>query len=256
MIELIDSHAHIYLENFDADREQVIENARQAGVGRVYLPNIDTASIAAMLQLCEEDPQLFRPMMGLHPTSVGPQFQEDLSTIGGWLEKKSFAAIGEIGIDLYWDQTYLKQQQQAFTTQLQWAMNKDLPIVIHSRESFREIFDVMDRVNDGSLMGIFHSFSGTLEQARHIIDLGFYIGINGIVTFKNSSLDQVVKEIDLERLVIETDAPFLAPEPKRGRRNESAYVRYVAEKIAAVKQLPVAEVAAATTRNAKEIFQI
>lgn len=255
-MELIDSHAHIYLEQFGDDRDQVAENARQAGLSRIYLPNIDAGTIGDMLELCDGDPQLFRPMMGLHPTSVGEDYARQLETIGGWLAQRKFAAIGEIGIDLYWDKTWFKEQQEAFRTQLRWAMDKNMPIVIHSRESFQEIFDVIDQVNDGSLHGIFHSFSGTPEEARHILELGFYIGINGIVTFKNSTLDQVVRDIDLDRLVVETDAPFLAPVPRRGRRNESAYVRYVAEKIAEVKQLPVEEVAHTTTRNAKNIFLI
>jgi len=255
-MELIDSHAHIYLENFNGDRDQVAENARAAGLSRIYLPNIDTGTIGDMLEVCDGDPQLFRPMMGLHPTSVDEGYTGQLETIGGWLGQRKFAAIGEIGIDLYWDKTRFTQQQEAFKTQLQWAMNKNMPIVIHSRESFREIFDVIDQVNDGTLHGIFHSFSGTPEEARHIIDLGFYIGINGIVTFKNATLDQVVRDIDLDRLVVETDAPFLAPVPRRGKRNESAWVRYVAEKIAEVKHLTLEEVAAVTTRNAKNIFLI
>jgi len=255
-MELIDSHAHIYLENFDEDRDRVAEDARAAGLSRIYLPNIDAETIGDMLDLCDDDPELFRPMMGLHPTSVNENYPGQLKTIGQWLEKREFAAIGEIGMDLYWDKTYIKEQQEAFKTQLQWAMDKNMPVVIHSRDSFQEIFDVMDQVNDGTLRGIFHSFSGTPEDARHILEMGFYIGINGIVTFKNSTLDQVVRDIELDRLVVETDAPFLAPVPRRGKRNESAYVGYVVNKIAQVKQLPAEEVAAATTRNAKEIFLI
>jgi len=255
-MELIDSHAHIYLEDFNDDRTQVAANAREAGLSRIYLPNIDAETIGDMLELSDGDPELFRPMMGLHPTSVDDHYTRQLETIGGWLDQKDFAAIGEIGIDLYWDKTFIKEQQEALKTQLQWAMDKNMPIVIHSRESFQEIFDVIEKVNDGSLHGIFHSFSGTVEEARHILDLGFYIGINGIVTFKNSTLDEVVRDIDLDRLVVETDAPFLAPVPRRGKRNESAWVRYIVDKIAEVKQLQAEEVAEVTTRNAKNIFLI
>jgi TatD DNase family protein len=253
-MELIDTHAHLYLEHFSADRQEVVDRAREAGVSRVYLPNIDTGSMQDMFDLCQWDPEFFIPMMGLHPTSVDDRFREELKAVEGWLAKRDFAALGEIGIDLYWDKTYFGQQQEALKIQLGWAMEKGMPVVIHSRESFAEIFDVMEQVDDGRLYGIFHSFSGTLEDARRILDMGFKIGINGIVTFKNSSLDQIVREIDIGDLVLETDAPFLAPVPRRGKRNESAYVRYVADKVAEVKQMPVEEVAAITTQNALNIF--
>ena len=254
VMELIDTHAHLYLEDFSADRQEVVDRAREAGVSRVYLPNIDTGSMQDMSDLCQWDPEFFIPMMGLHPTSVDERFGEELKAVEGWLAKRDFAAIGEIGIDLYWDKTYFGQQQEALKIQLGWAMEKGMPVVIHSRESFTEIFDVMEQVDDGRLYGIFHSFSGSLEDARRILDMGFKIGINGIVTFKNSSLDQIVREIDIGDLVLETDAPFLAPVPRRGKRNESAYVRYVADKVAEVKQMPVEEVAAITTQNALNIF--
>ena len=210
-MELIDTHAHIYLDQFSDDRRQVVEQAKAGGVSRIYLPNIDSGSIEGMMELEKDYPGFFFPMMGLHPTSVDDQYKRELKVVEGWLEKRDFAAIGEIGIDLYWDKTYLREQQEAFRIQLRWAMEKKMPIVIHSRDSFREIFEVIDQVNDGSLHGIFHSFSGTLDDARHVIDLGFKIGINGIVTFKNSRLDQVVRDIDINELVLETDAPFLAP---------------------------------------------
>jgi len=254
-MELIDTHAHIYLDAFDEDRQQVIERARQAGVGRIYLPNIDAGSIPGMMELCRNEPEFFYPMMGLHPTSVDEHYREVLRQVESWLDQEEFAAIGEVGIDLYWDKTYFRQQQEALTIQFQWAMERGMPVVIHSRESFQEIFEVMERVDDGRLYGIFHSFSGTPEDARRILDMGFKIGINGIVTFKNSSLDQVVRDIDINDLVVETDAPFLSPEPRRGKRNESAHVRYIAEKIAAIKQMPVEQVAAITTQNALNIFR-
>jgi TatD DNase family protein len=254
-MELIDTHAHIYLDSFDEDRQQVIERAREAGIGRVYLPNIDGSSIPGMMDLCRKEPEFFFPMMGLHPTSVDEQYTNALRQVESWLDQEEFAAIGEIGIDLYWDKTYFRQQQEAMKIQLQWAMERGLPVVIHSRESFQEIFEVIDRVDDGRLYGIFHSFSGSDEDARRILDMGFKIGINGIVTFKNSSLDQVVRDIDINDLVLETDAPFLSPEPKRGRRNESAHVRYIAEKIAEIKQMSVEQVAQITTQNALNIFR-
>mgnify|MGYP000329507013 CR=1 FL=1 len=253
-MELIDSHAHIYLDDFLSDRTQVIENARKNGVSRIYLPNIDSGSIDDLLNLAGAYPDYCKPMMGLHPTSVNEDYEQELATVKQWLDKRSFAAIGEIGIDLYWDKTYAGHQQEAFKRQLHWAMQKQMPIVIHSRDSFDEIFQVIEQVNDGSLYGIFHSFAGHLDQARYIIDRGFKIGINGIVTFKNSSLDEVVREIDVGHLVVETDAPFLAPEPRRGRRNESAYVRYVCEKIAHLKNMDPEQVAAITTQNAMDIF--
>ena len=254
-MELIDTHAHIYLDSFDEDRQQVIQRAREAGIGRVYLPNIDGGSIPGMMDLCRKEPEFFFPMMGLHPTSVDEQYPEALSQVESWLDREEFAAIGEIGIDLYWDTTYYRQQQEALKIQFQWAMERGMPVVIHSRESFQEIFEVIDQVDDGRLYGIFHSFSGTAEDARRILDMGFKIGINGIVTFKNSSLDQVVRDIDINDLVLETDAPFLSPEPKRGRRNESAHVRYIADKIAEIKQMPVEQVAEITTQNALNIFR-
>lgn len=254
-MELIDTHAHLYLDAFDEDRRKVIGRAREAGVGRVYLPNIDTGSIPGMMDLCRSEPEFFFPMMGLHPTSVDDRYPEVLRQVESWLDQEEFAAIGEVGIDLYWDKTYFRQQQEALKIQFQWAMDRGMPVVIHSRESFQEIFEVIDRVDDGRLYGIFHSFTGSPEEARRILDMGFKIGINGIVTFKNSSLDQVVRDIDINDLVVETDAPFLSPEPKRGRRNESAHVRYIADKIADIKQMPVEQVAAITTQNAFNIFR-
>ncbi|HKL38841.1 MAG TPA: TatD family hydrolase [Bacteroidales bacterium] len=254
-MELIDTHAHIYLDDFDEDRQKVIGRAREAGVGRVYLPNIDAGSIPGMMDLCRSEPEFFFPMMGLHPTSVDDQYPDALRQVESWLDQEEFAAIGEIGIDLYWDKTYFRQQQEALKIQFQWAMDRGMPVVIHSRESFQEIFEVIDQVDDGRLYGIFHSFSGSPDEARRILDMGFKIGINGIVTFKNSSLDQVVRDIDINDLVVETDAPFLSPEPKRGRRNESAHVRYIADKIADIKQMPVEQVAAITTQNALNIFR-
>jgi len=253
-MKLIDTHAHIYLEEFDGEVPQVLQNAKEVGIERIYLPNIDTGTIEAMFRLENDYPGYFYPMMGLHPTSVKEDYTDQLETIGKWLNERPFPAIGEIGIDLYWDDTYKNEQEKAFELQLNWAKEKGLPVVIHSRESFREIFDVVDRVNDERLYGIFHSFAGNADDAQHIIELGFKIGINGIVTFKNSTLDEVVAGIDLDHLVLETDSPFLAPVPRRGKRNESAYLKYIAGKIAEVKELSIEEVADRTTRNALKIF--
>ena len=255
-MELIDTHSHLYLDNFAEDFSEVIKRLKENQVKKVLLPNIDLDSIDNMLQLETDYPDIFHPMMGLHPTSVDDSFPEKLKIIEDWLHKRKFIAIGEIGIDLYWDKTYFKQQVEAFQTQIDWAKSMHLPIVIHARDSFREIFDVVDEKADSTLKGIFHSFSGTKEEADHIIKLGFNIGINGIVTFKNSKLDDVVKQIDINHLVLETDAPFLSPEPKRGKRNESSHVLYIAEKIAAIKGMKTEEVAQITTQNAKQLFKI
>mgnify|MGYP006285388483 FL=1 len=254
-MKFIDTHAHIYLEEFDGEVPQVVQNAKEVGIERIYLPNIDAGTIESMFRLENDYPGFFYPMMGLHPTSVKEDYMDQLETIGKWLDDRPFPAIGEIGIDLYWDDTYKKEQEKAFEIQLNWAKEKGLPVVIHVRESFREIFDVVDRVNDERLYGIFHSFAGNSDDAQHIIELGFKIGINGIVTFKNSTLDEVVAGIDLDHLVLETDSPFLAPVPRRGKRNESAYLKYIAGKIAEVKELSIEEVADRTTRNALKIFE-
>lgn len=254
-MKFIDTHAHIYLEEFDGEVPQVVQNAKEVGIERIYLPNIDAGTIESMFRLENDYPGFFYPMMGLHPTSVKEDYMDQLETIGKALNDRPFPAIGEIGIDLYWDDTYKKEQEKAFEIQLNWAKEKGLPVVIHVRESFREIFDVVDRVNDERLYGIFHSFAGNSDDAQHIIELGFKIGINGIVTFKNSTLDEVVAGIDLDHLVLETDSPFLAPVPRRGKRNESAYLKYIAGKIAEVKELSIEEVADRTTRNALKIFE-
>ena len=255
-MKLIDTHSHLYLDDFNRDFPEVMNRLKENHVEKIFLPNIDSSSTDDMLRLEKEYPEIFFPMMGLHPSSVQENYKEELQFVDDWLQKKQFIAIGEIGIDLYWDDTYFNQQVEAFKTQINWAKEMKLPIVIHARNSFREIFDVVDEQIDENLTGVFHSFSGTYEEAQHIIDLGFKIGINGIVTFKNSSLDDVVKQIDINHLVLETDSPFLSPEPKRGKRNESSHVLYIAEKIAQIKGLSVEEVGEITTKNAKSLFNI
>lgn len=255
-MELIDTHSHLYMENFAEDFNEVVSRLGENQVKKVFLPRIDSSSTDAMFKLETNYPDIFYPMMGLHPTSVQDNYMEELKYVEEWLNKRDFIAIGEIGIDLYWDNTYYQQQAKAFRKQIKWAKKLNLPIVIHARNSFDEIFEIVDNEKDKHLTGVFHSFSGTSEQAEHIINLGFKLGINGIVTFKNSKLDDVVKQIDINHLVLETDAPFLAPEPKRGKRNESSYVLHIAEKIAQIKGLSVEEVGKITTQNAQELFNI
>lgn len=251
---LIDTHTHLYVEQFAEDREEVVRRAKNVGVERMYLPNIDVGSIEGLLALEASDPQSCIAMMGLHPCSVKDDYQEQLGQIRSWLEKRPFAAVGEIGMDLYWDQTYEKEQEKAFLTQVEWALEFDRPIVIHSRETIDQLIKLVREVGDSHLRGIFHCFTGTVEQAEQIMELGFYLGIGGVLTFKNSGLDKTVAQLPLERLVLETDAPYLAPVPHRGKRNESAYVLNVAEKLADVQGISLKAVAEQTTANANTLF--
>lgn len=252
---LIDTHAHLYAKQFDEDRESMLERAKASGVEKFYLPNIDSNSIEGMLELEAKYPESCFPMMGLHPCSVKENYEEELAIVEEWLFKRPFCAVGEIGIDLYWDKTTLPQQIIAFRKQIGWAKQLDLPIIIHARESTEEILEVLESEKDDKLRGIFHCFGGTVEEANRITDLGFYLGIGGVLTFKKSGLDKTMQEIDLKHVVLETDAPYLAPTPYRGKRNESSYVRLVAEKLAGVKNMPFTEVAAITSANARKIFE-
>ena len=255
-MKLIDTHSHIYSEVFDEDIAETIQRAKDANVGQILLPNIDSESIEPMFKLVKDYPGFCLPMMGLHPTSVKENFEEELAICEKWLNKESFIAIGEIGIDLYWDKVFLKEQQFVFDQQLKWAVERNLPVVIHARESFSEIFEILESFKSQNLKGVFHSFTGNFEQADKAIDMGFLLGLNGILTFKNSGLDQVIKEIDTRYLILETDSPYLAPTPKRGKRNESAYVALIAEKLAEIHNLSIAEVTKITSRNAQDLFQI
>lgn len=252
---LIDTHTHLYLKEFDNDREEMLQRALEAGVSEFYLPNIDSTSIESMLLLEETHPTMCHAMMGLHPCSVQENFEDELKVVETWLSNRLFPAIGEIGIDLFWDKTFVEQQIRAFRTQINWAKELRLPIVIHSRDSIDLIIDILKQEKDERLQGIFHCFTGTVEQATAVMSLGFSMGIGGVVTFKNSGLDVVVEKIPLEWLVLETDSPYLAPVPFRGKRNESAYVRIVAEKLAEVKAIDFETVANATTANAKKNFK-
>ena len=250
----VDTHSHIYSEEFSSDRNEVIERALYAGIRRIILPNIDSSTIKPMLDLADSTPSLFSPLIGLHPTSVKEDFRKELQIMEYWLNKRTFNGIGEIGIDLYWDKTFLSEQIEAFKIQIGWAKKLRIPIVIHVRDSFQEVIDVIIEEKDDSLMGVFHSFTGNIDQAWQVIGLGFKIGVGGIVTFKNSGIDAVVKEIDLKHILLETDSPWLAPVPHRGRRNESAYITAIASKIASIHQTTIEEVARTTSRNAQLLF--
>jgi TatD DNase family protein len=252
---LTDTHAHLYLDAFDADRDLMINRAFTSGVKYLLLPNINGDSINPMLGLCEKYPANIFPMMGLHPTDVKENCLEELAVVESWLGKRKFYAVGEIGIDLYWDKTFFEAQKTALKTQIALAKKYKLPIVLHSRNSFDEIFEVIAGEIDGKLTGVFHCFTGNLEQAEKIIGWGFKLGIGGVLTFQNSGLDKVVENIPIENIILETDAPFLAPKPYRGKRNESSYLRLVAEKLAEIKNLDIAEIAAITTKNAVDLFQ-
>jgi TatD DNase family protein len=254
-LNLTDTHTHLYLPEFDGDRDVVIKTAIAAGVNRFFLPNIDSTSIPSLFNTCQNYPDHCFPMMGLHPCSVNNRYGDELNVVEHWLGKKRFSAVGEIGIDLYWDKTYLNQQKDAFARQIVLAKQYGLPIVIHSRQSFNEVFEIVSEHNNDGLKGIFHCFSGTAEEAQRVISLGgFKMGIGGVLTFKNSGLDKAIADIDLKYLVLETDSPYLAPVPHRGKRNESGYVKLVAEKLAALKNKSVEEIASITTNNAMEIF--
>ena len=249
-MNLTDTHSHLYAKEFKDDLDESIQRCLDDGVERIFLPNIDLESIEPMLALEEAYPSNCFAMMGLHPCSVKENFEKDLSLIKDWLTKRDFAAIGEIGIDLYWDSSLLKQQQTAFIKQIEWAKELKKPIIIHTRNSFNEIFEILDDLNDDHLSGIFHCFSGNIEQATRAIDYGnFWLGIGGVLTFKNAGLDHVVKDIDLSRLVLETDSPYLAPTPYRGKRNESSYLKLIATKLAEVKNVSLEEIAQITTAN-------
>lgn len=254
MIQFTDTHTHLYSKEFNADREALIQKAREAGVSRFYLPNIDSSSIEGMLELEQKYPEVCFAMMGLHPCSVDGGVDKELALVRSWLEKRRFVAIGEIGMDLYWDKTHVKEQEMAFRTQIDWALEFGYPIVIHCREAFDPIYEVL-RSYSALPKGIFHCFSGNTEQAEKVIALGnFKLGIGGVVTFKNSGLDKVIEQIGPEHLVLETDAPYLAPVPHRGKRNEPVYLTEVAKKIADIRKLDLAEVAEATNRNSDFIF--
>ena len=254
-MEFIDTHTHLYLPEFKDDIKHVMLQARTAGVNTFLLPNIDNGSIPSMMDICHNFPGCF-PMLGLHPSSVRENYQEELKDIFQYYNSYNFIAVGEIGIDLYWDKTYKKEQIHAFEIQVKQAMAWDLPVVIHSRNSFDEIFEVLNPLKSNKLKGVFHCFTGSVEQAGTIIELGFKMGIGGIVTYKNAGLDRTLADIDIHHIILETDSPYLSPVPFRGKRNESAYIRSVAEKVAEIYNVSLAELAEKTTNNAKELFNL
>ncbi len=252
---LTDTHTHLYSKEFDADRTALIEKAMAAGVTRFFMPNVASESIPGMFQMEQQFPDNCFAMMGLHPCSVNASYQQELVVMQHWLEKRKFAAIGEIGIDLYWDKTFFEQQQDAFRTQIGWAKKYNLPYVIHSRNAFDETMAIVNEFKEEKIKAIFHCYSGNIEQAEQVLALGtFKLGIGGVVTFKNSGLDKVVEAVDLKHLVLETDAPYLAPMPHRGKRNQPDYLTLIAQKIADIKKISIEEVAEVTTQNSKDVF--
>lgn len=253
---LVDTHSHIYSEEFLHDRDEALQRAYGSGIKKIILPNIDSGSIKHMLDLADAYPHLCYPLIGLHPTSVDEDYKEELLAVEYWLEKRKFYGIGEIGIDLYWDEKYKQEQEEAFRHQLRLAKSNNLPVVIHVRNSFHETHKIVSEEQDGSLKGIFHCFPGDENDAKKVIDLGFFIGIGGVLTFKNSNLSEVVKSVELENILLETDSPYLAPVPKRGKRNESSYLVYIAQRVAELHNTNVEKVAEITTANARRLFGI
>jgi TatD DNase family protein len=252
----IDTHTHIYLHEFQTDRDEVVSTALEKGVLKMLLPNVDGRTVKAMHSLADKYPDNCLPMMGLHPTSVDDGYKQELDRLRKMLGTRKYWGIGETGIDLYWDKTYAIQQEESFREHIALAKESGLPLIIHARNSFDELFRIMDIENDESLIGIFHAFTGNPEQAKRIVDYGFKLGIGGIVSFKNAGLDRVVKEIDLKHIVLETDAPYLAPVPWRGKRNEPAYLVHTAEKLAEIHGKNLESIAEITTRNAVSLFNI
>ncbi|MGC9341117.1 MAG: TatD family hydrolase [Bacteroidales bacterium] len=252
----IDSHTHLYLEQFDTDREEVVKRALENNVKKLLLPNIDSSTVQDMLKMSEQHQGVVYPMIGLHPGSVDENFKEELDVIREWSDKQHFIAIGEVGIDLYWEKKFKKHQVEAFEIQIDLAKKMNLPLVIHSRDSFKEIFEVLDRKFDKNLKGVFHSFTGGREEVEKINEYGFYFGINGIVTFKNSDLSGVVAGIPLEKILLETDSPYLAPVPKRGKRNESSFIPHIAKKISDIFEKNISEIAEITSDNTRKLFNL
>lgn len=251
----IDTHAHIYAKEFDADRAEVIHRSEEHQVKKIFMPNVDHTSMDAMFETEFRWPGKCEVMMGLHPCSVDKDFQRELYLVEDWLSKRKFAAIGEIGTDLYWDKTFWEQQKEAFTIQINWAKQYQLPVVIHCRESLNETIELMESLQDDRLTGIFHCFSGSAEQAKKIANLNFFVGIGGVATFKKGGLDVVLPEVPISRIVLETDCPYLAPVPHRGKRNEPGYIPIIAQKVAEIKKISLEELQEATTKNALQLFQ-
>lgn len=254
--KMIDSHAHIYAEEFDHDREEVIQRAVKQGISKILMPNIDLNSIEPMLETEAQYPNVCRSMMGLHPCYVNEHVEQTLKTIHQWFDKHSFIAVGEIGIDLYWDKTFKVEQEKAFITQLGWAKEMSLPVVIHTRDSIEETLALLKKEQDGSLSGVFHCFGGSIDEAKSIEDLGFHMGLGGVSTFKNGGMDKVIPNLNLDRIILETDCPYLAPVPHRGKRNEPSYTTLVAKRISELTELSMEEVMQRTKRNTDVLFKL
>ncbi|MEP7109371.1 MAG: TatD family hydrolase [Ferruginibacter sp.] len=251
---LVDTHCHLYSEEFSGDMDEVIQRAEAEGVGKIYLPCIDSGAIAAMMDVEQRFPGRCVAMIGLHPCYVKENYLEELQIVKDWLSKRQFAAVGEIGLDYYWDRTFIKEQTEAFKSQIEWSIEYGLPISIHTRNAIQETINIVKEYVPKGVRGIFHCFSGSYESAKEIIRAGFYLGIGGVLTYKNAGLAETLAKIDLKWLVLETDAPYLTPVPFRGKRNESSYLKYVIAKLAAVKNCSVEEIATITTANAEKIF--
>lgn len=251
---MVDTHCHLYIDEFKEDIDDVIKRAEAEGVNKFYLPGIDSSEIENIFLLENKFPDKCFAMMGLHPCSVKENYLDELAIVKDWLTKRKFAAVGEIGLDFYWDKTFVQQQYQAFRMQIELSLEYNLPIVIHTRNAMQETIEVVKEFVPAGVKGIFHCFGGTVEDAWAIIDAGFYLGIGGVLTYKKSGLAETLEKIDLNHIVLETDSPYLTPVPFRGKRNESSYLKYIAEKLAEIKNVSVEEVAAITTSNAKKIF--
>ncbi len=255
MNKLTDTHAHIFLEEFDDDLDEVIRKAREAGIEKIFMPNVDSSTTDRLLAVEAKYKNYCFPMMGLHPCSVKENYRDELSKVEKLLNDRQFCAVGEIGTDLYWDKSHIKEQISVFETQVEWAKSLGLPVVIHCRESIDMTIDLVSKHQDGRLKGIFHCFTGDAGQASKIMDLGLFLGIGGVVTFKNGGLDKIMPEIPLESIVLETDSPYLTPTPHRGKRNDPSYLRIIAEKVAVLKETSFNDVAETTTLNARKIFE-
>jgi TatD DNase family protein len=254
-MQLTDTHTHLFASEFDADRKEMLQRALDKGVTKCFLPNIEVSTIPSLLKTCDEFPDICLPMLGLHPCSVDASYKQQLAETKNWFDKRKFYAVGEIGIDLFHDVTFAEQQKQAFQIQVEWAKEMDLPIIIHCRNSFNEVMEIITQFHDRRLKGIFHCFTGSAEEAKKVMDLkSFKIGIGGVVTYKNSTLPQVLAEVPLSNIVLETDSPYLPPVPFRGKRNESSYMWYAADKLSELYRLPIEKIAEITTQNAVEVF--
>lgn len=253
-MQFVDTHAHVYADEFAADIEKIIKNAQAAGINKILMPAIDSASLEAMLNIEQQFPAHCIAMMGLHPCYVKENFKEELKLVEGWLAKRKFIAIGEIGLDFYWDKTFAKEQHLVFEIQMQWALEANLPIAIHTRNAMGETIEAVKPFAKKGLRGVFHCFSGSRESAEQIIGMGFHLGLGGVLTYKNAGVAEAIKDIPMEHLMLETDAPYLAPVPYRGKINEPAYMLEVAKKLAEIKAMPLHEIAAITTRNAEKLF--